>query len=132
MDTAPPSIANLKVESDTDGNTVQVTFNTAENVPWMGYSLDSGEYETVSGNFTLNYPPHGTHTLVVSANDTYGNVGKSDTALLTFFEIPSPTPSPIKTGNHAEADWILPAIATAIILVCVVASALVFVRRRRC
>jgi hypothetical protein len=131
VDTVPPSIANLRVESDGNESTVQVTFNTVENVPWMGYSFDSSEYETVTGNFTLSYISHGTHTLVVSANDTYGNVEKSDTVLLAFFEIPSPTPFPAQTRDHQDVDWILPATVAAIILVCLTASALVFVRRRR-
>jgi hypothetical protein len=43
----------------------------------MGYSLDGQANTTVTGNATLNVGA-GSHSVVVYANDTYGNVGSSN------------------------------------------------------
>ncbi len=57
---------------------------------WIGYSIDNQSNQTISGNSTLTGLTKGTHSLVVYANDSFGNMGKSDTV---FFNIAQQTPS---------------------------------------
>ena len=51
---------------------------------------------TVNGNSTLTDLPEGNHSLVIYANDTFGNMGKSDTTLFSIV-LPTPSPSPTPT-----------------------------------
>jgi len=41
---------------------------------------------TITGNFTINDLPNGTHTLTVYANDTLGNMGASETIVFTVID----------------------------------------------
>lgn len=46
---------------------------------WVGYSLDGKDNVTLSGNTTLTGLLNGVHNVAVYANDTYGNIGASET-----------------------------------------------------
>jgi hypothetical protein len=62
------------------------------------YSLDGKANVTIAGNSTLTNLPDGSHSLVVYANDTAGNMGKSETIFFTAdTTTPSPTPSDYPT-----------------------------------
>jgi len=135
VDTVSPSITNLNVENSTSQEGTAVNFDTNESTSWIGYSLDNAMNETVNGNFTLNNLSEGTHSLVIFANDTYGNMRKSDTIFLTFFKDANPTPSPTERSNpntkaNSYTDWIPYAIVT-LVIVCIGASAVYLKRRKR-
>jgi len=49
----------------------------------MAYSLDNQANQTINGNCTLTGLTVGTHSIVVYANDTFGNMGKSETVTFT-------------------------------------------------
>jgi hypothetical protein len=84
-DTKPPLIRLLS-----PGNLTYVTdyfplaFIVDERASWTGYSLDARDNVTIAGNTTLNNLVNGSHSVVVYANDTSGNVGSSEEA---FFSV---------------------------------------------
>ena len=62
---------------------VSLVFTASGAVNWIGYSLDGGENVTVNGNVTLSGLSSKNHTVIVCANDTFGNAGESDTITFT-------------------------------------------------
>ena len=98
IDTTPPNITNLSVENKTyNSTTIPLSFNVNEETPQLRYKLDSQANTTITGNTTLAGISEGTHSIVVYANDTAGNIGKSDTVFFTINTQPSPSPSPTPT-----------------------------------
>ncbi len=78
LDTSPPRVEVLSPENTTYSvNAVALVFVLNETASWMGYSLDGQPNATVSGNATLFSLLEGTHTVIVYANDTSGNMGSS-------------------------------------------------------
>jgi hypothetical protein len=76
----PPNITVLSPQNQTyEGRLVPLNFTIYDYsaISWMGYSLDGQANATVTGNITLNVDK-GSHSVVVYANDTYGNMGSSD------------------------------------------------------
>jgi hypothetical protein len=63
--------------------------NVDENVDWRGYSLDEQANVTITAHgHTLEGLLEGLHSLVVYANDTFGNMGASATVHFTVDTIP--------------------------------------------
>jgi len=80
LEITPPTITVLSPENSTySGRIVPLNFTVNDYSPisWMGYSLDGQANATVTGNITLNVGA-GSHSVVVYANDTYGNMGSSN------------------------------------------------------
>ena len=50
---------------------------------WVGYSLDGKSNATITGNTTLTGLSNGEHNITVYANDTFGNIGTSQTVNFT-------------------------------------------------
>lgn len=50
-----------------------LSFNTAFNPDWLGYSLDGLANKTISGNVTIPLPSNGTHNIQVFGNDSFNN-----------------------------------------------------------
>lgn len=82
-DAAPPTIL-IESPQNTTYTTTSVPLNFTVNKPtsWIGYSLDGQTNETTTGNTTIAIPD-GPHTIVVYANDTFGNTGSSNTVYFT-------------------------------------------------
>jgi parallel beta-helix repeat protein len=90
-DWTPPVIVVLSPENKTYAmDHVSLNFTTSEQVSWEGYSLDSSVNVTIAGNTTLSNLFDGSHVLTVYANDTVGNMGRSDTIL---FEVNTTPPT---------------------------------------
>ncbi len=96
-----PTALSILVENKTsylDG-VFPLAFNVDEPTSWMGYSLDNFKNVTITGNTTLAGLGVGSHSLTVYANDTAGNMGRSDVVffedeiLSVFTSSPSPQPS---------------------------------------
>ncbi len=84
-DTTKPIIEILSPENNTlASNECPLTFTVNEPVSAILFSLDNQANSTTSGNTTLTNLLEGEHNIVIYANDTHGNVGKSET---TFFSI---------------------------------------------
>jgi len=85
VDTSSPAIRQLSVANKTYSNqNIALSFNLNENASWLAYNLDNQGNTTIQGNITLSGLSEGSHIIVVYANDTSGNMGKSDTI---FFEV---------------------------------------------
>ena len=83
VETTTPKIKTLSPINQTYTETNVPLMFTLDKANWTGYSLDDEENITISGNFTLNGLPNGMHNLTVYANDTYGNMGASETISFT-------------------------------------------------
>ena len=84
VDSAPPTLANLSIENRTYNQTdLPLSFAVDKEVSWVGYSLDDHANVTLSGNTTLSGLSDGVHSIVVYANDTAGNMGKSTLILFS-------------------------------------------------
>ena len=74
-----PSLTNMQIENRTyKQNSLPLNISVNKQVSWMGYSLDEKANVTFTGNMTLNGLEFGSHSLVVYANDTVGNMGATE------------------------------------------------------
>jgi parallel beta-helix repeat protein len=95
LQTTPPRVSlgsPLNQTYDDSGVPLNFSVNVlspVKSVNWTGYSLDGQQNVTITGNTTLTALSSGLHNVTVYANDTYGNMGASET--LTF-TIPQPFP----------------------------------------
>jgi len=80
-----PSLTNLQIENRTySQNNLPLNITIDKQVGWMGYSLDGEANVTFTGNMTLNGLEFGSHSLVVYANDTVGNMGATGNVNFTI------------------------------------------------
>ena len=90
-DWTPPTIVVLSPENKTYSvNHISLNYTVSEQTSWEGYNLDGSVNMTIAGNTTLTDIPEGSHTMTVYANDTVGNMGRSDTIL---FEVNTTPPT---------------------------------------
>jgi hypothetical protein len=84
VDTTPPKITITSPQQNTFYSTTRVdlTFIVNEEADWTGYSLDGAENVT-SGNTTLTNLSEGSHTVIVYAKDSAGNMDESDVVTFT-------------------------------------------------
>jgi parallel beta-helix repeat protein len=114
MQTTPPKISMLN--HTVTGSNVSLAFTVDKIVNWTGYSLDGQQNVTITDNTTLTRLSSGVHNVTVYANDTYGNMGTSETVAFT---IPEPFP-------------IVPVAAVAVVVaVMVAAGLLVYFKKRK-
>ena len=104
---AAPAISDLSLENRTF-NVTKIPLNFTVNrdsdlLSWIGYSLDNQENVTLSGNTTLSEIFDGLHSLIIYANDTSGNMGKSGEAFFSVEIPPSPTPTPKPTPTPTQS-----------------------------
>jgi len=95
VEATPPAIQILSPENKTySARGVPLTFTVSEPVLWIGYSLDGAPNSSISGNFTISNLLNGTHSVTVCANDTFGNMGRSNTVYFTTIVSSSDTTPP--------------------------------------
>jgi len=142
IDTLPPIISNLSIGNQTYNQSVlPLSFNFNESTSWMGYSLDNKANATFLGNTTLENLTEGLHSLVIYANDTVGNMGKSDTVSFNVNTQPSssPTqqPTPSRTPMHRSpllnltSFYIIVGTAALAIIIIIAGSAIVYFKRHK-
>jgi len=91
IDVTPPSILVLSPENKTySASNVPLSFAASESVSWVAYSLNNLANVTINGNTTLQGLSDGSYTVVISATDTAGNTGFSETI---HFSVRIPSPS---------------------------------------
>jgi hypothetical protein len=119
IDTSPPTISGLSIANKTyNQQTISLSFNIDENASWAAYNLDNQGNETIRGNTTLTGLSDGSHSIVIYANDTLGNMGKSDTISFTV--------------NTPKVEKFIPAIAlSGTIVIAVAVSLLVYFKKRK-
>jgi YVTN family beta-propeller protein/parallel beta-helix repeat protein len=117
--TTPPQISLLSpTNMKYNESSVPLVFTVDRSVNWVGYSLDGLKNVTVTGNITLTELSSGLHRITVYANDTFGNMGASQTVNFTVV-----LPQPFPTATVAAASG-------GSALVVVVAGLLVYFRKR--
>jgi parallel beta-helix repeat protein len=115
-DTDPPVISILSPQNATyNTSSLPLEFVVDEELSWAGYSLDTHQNVTVSGNTTLTTLSNGAHVLVLYAKDVAGNTGRSEVAF--FIEVP----------EERSVTWII-AVAVGVAAICVVL--LLYLRKR--
>ena len=86
---APLVISHISPENKTYyTNQIPLNFNVNENPSWLGYSIDNLANVTLTGNTTLKGLTNGYHSFVVYFNDSFGNLGKSETINFTVEPFP--------------------------------------------
>lgn len=109
IDSTPPTISNVSITNKTyNKQAIPLIFNVNENTSWVAYNLDNQGNTTIQGNFTLTELSDGSHNIVVYANDTLGNMGKSETI---FFSV--------NTGDSTLAIVLSGMIVVAVAIVSV-------------
>jgi parallel beta-helix repeat protein len=100
--TTPPQITLLSpVNQAYNESSVDLIFTTDEVVNWTAYSLDGKQNVTITGNSTITGIPDGSHNLIVYANDTFGNMGASETVTFTVAK-PEPFPATLVVAPVAS------------------------------
>lgn len=118
LEHTPPNITFASSLNGTYTNsTVPLVFSVDKAVSWTGYSLDGQQNITVTGNITLTGLSSGTHSIVVYANDTFGNMGASETLTFSVAEL-----FPVA---------IVIIVVLAVVVIGVVVGGVVFLKRHR-
>lgn len=85
VDTISPQISNVSIQQSRTYNqsNLPLTCDINEVTSWVGYSIDNAVNVTLSEKATITQSP-GSHSIVIYANDTAGNMGKSETVTFTI------------------------------------------------
>jgi hypothetical protein len=106
VDTTLPAVSIVSPENMTYGvSDVSLNFTVSELTSWMGYSLDEQANNTIVGNTTLMGLLDGSHSVVVYANDTVGNMGASSTV---YFTVDTTPPNITDVSQTPTEDNVLP------------------------
>jgi hypothetical protein len=90
-----------------NGSSVPLQFKIGNSsVSWIGYSLDGKANVTVTGNTTLTGLTNGEHSVTVYTNDTYGNMGASETIHFNA-NVPEPFPTALIIAASAASAAII-------------------------
>lgn len=112
----PPVISDLAVQNKTySQDSMTSTFTLDEQTSWTGYCVDGQANVTITGNLTLTGLAPGSHTSTFYANDTVGNMGRSETV---YFAVAQPFPT-------------MPSLFVAAVTAAVLAGSLVYFQKRR-
>jgi hypothetical protein len=131
IDTALPTVTITLPKNETYLSTsIPLDFNVNESASWIGYSLDSEANITVMENTTLRDVPNGYHSLTFFANDTAGNMAKSDTVYFTVTDSATPLPKETPTQQPTLTQTSKPVskqLVITIVIVIVIATLLLVV-----
>lgn len=106
LDPNPPVITIISPANSTySSNFVLMTFSVNEPVLGLNLSSDGAANTTITGNTTLTGLSEGSHSIIVYANDTAGNMGKSD---IVFFTIATATPSQSPSSSPTQQPTATP------------------------
>jgi hypothetical protein len=138
VDTTPPSMPFLSPQNKTyDTVNIPLNFTVSEPISWVGYSLDGkanitvteyvrnvtesyGQFDIVKSalNTVLTELSKGSHSLTVYAEDTVGNIGKSETIHFNITKETQPNPqvSPFSPALIATAFVSIVALSAGLLL----------------
>ena len=124
-ETTPPQISVLSPLNQTyKESNVPLVFSVDKVFNWVGYSLDGEPNVTVTGNSTIADMANGKHTLTLYVNDTFGDIGVSQTINFTIAisqQISQSQPFPTT----------IVAVASITVMVIVVAALSVYYTQRK-
>jgi N-acetylneuraminic acid mutarotase len=93
IENTAPKISVLSPVNETYTNSsVPLVYGVDKAVNWTKYSVDGKLNETITGNTTLTGLSNGLHNVTVYAQDTFGNIGASETS---YFNVEQPEPFPV-------------------------------------
>ena len=116
LEHTPPEISFLFPLNETYYNSgVPLVFTVDKPVNWTHYSLDGASNVTIADNATLTGLSLGTHYVTLYGEDTFGNIGTSETV---WFTVAEPFP-------------ILPVAAASVTVVLVGVGLLVYFKKRK-
>jgi N-acetylneuraminic acid mutarotase len=114
----PPKVSLLSPLNQTyNESSVPLIFTLDKQTNWTGYSLDGEKNVTISGNCTITDLTNGLHSIIVCANDTFGNTGVSETVCFNV--------------NVPESFSALPVAASVASVTLVGIGVLVYFRKRK-
>jgi len=120
VDTVPPNVSVLSVENKTYYSAdVPLNFSVNKPFSWVAYNLDNQANVTVDGNTTLTGLSEGSHSIIVYANDTVGNIGSSKTTYFSVAKEPEPTPTPTSQPEPLPTTLVAAASGASVTVVCV-------------
>jgi hypothetical protein len=85
--TAPPQIQITSPENKTYSK-VTLSYTIDRSTSWTGYSLDNRANVTIKGNTELFNLSQGSHSIILYANDSSGNMGSSNTVFFSVNSLP--------------------------------------------
>ena len=98
-----PVIFNLYLENKTyNENSLPLNFTTDEPTSWIGYCLDNQANATITGNLTLTGLTDGSHSILIYANDTAGNMGASETIFFNIMQDSTSFPTVLVAASVAS------------------------------
>ena len=100
-------------------STIPLVFNGDKAVNWTSYSLDGQQNVTFSGNTNLTDISNGVHNITIYAQDTFGNIGSSQTTSFTVAK------------SEPESFQIVPVAAVSVAVALVVAGLLVYHKKHK-
>jgi hypothetical protein len=106
------SPSNMNYTSDS----IPLTFVVNKNLSWIGYSLDGQQNVDLPGNSTITNLAYGSHNIIIYANDSFGNVGVSETI---NFHVENPA-----TSAPISLPLSLTIIVVPVLIVCIAVSLL--------
>ena len=119
--TVPPMVSVVSpTNMDYSSGELSVNFTVNKPVDLTMYSLNGNENVTITGNTTITGLSNGLHNLTVYAQDTFGNIGSSETITFTVAKPESTKPLPT-----------VPVTVASVAVVLVVAGLLVYHKKRR-
>jgi hypothetical protein len=128
-DITPPVIGVLSPENAAYNVTSPpLNFTVDEPVSWIAYSLDNQANTTIDGNTTLSGLTEGLHSVTLFANDTFGNMGTSETVNFTVMPSATPTPEP---EQQALSTTTIAIAASGIFIAVAGLGSLVYFKKRK-
>jgi hypothetical protein len=125
----PPSIQIISPENKNyTVNDIILNYTTSASTQWSGYSIDGNANVTLAANSTLPQLSNGLHNVTIYANDTFGNIGKSETI---NFTVTIPEPSKIESESLSPTFTITSVAAAAVAVFLTIAIVVLFFRRQR-
>ncbi len=110
----PPKISLLSpLNQIYNESSVPLVFTVDKSVNWMSYSLDGNQNVTITGNGTIANMKNGLHSIMVYANDTFGDVGVSENATFTIALAPIANPEHFPTATVAVVSGTLAVVVVA-------------------
>ncbi len=95
-------------------SSIPLVFNSDKAVNWTSYSLDGQQNVTFSGDTNLTDISNGLHTITMYSQDTFGNIGSSQTI---SFTVAKPEPESFPVVPVAVVSIVAVALAVAGLLV---------------
>ncbi|UCE95830.1 MAG: hypothetical protein JSV51_09040 [Candidatus Bathyarchaeota archaeon] len=117
FDESPPFIEIVSPQNLTyQSSTIPLSFTLNESCQWIGYSLDDNENVTIGENTTLTGLSNGPHSIIVYAQDYFGNVGSSDLIFFTVDAVIDESPPSIDVLSPENSTYTTSSIPLTFVL----------------